>query len=543
MRVLVAVLIFSAAAIPIASPTTYLVRPDGTGDFPTIQAAIDAAGVGDTILLAEGTFRGTGNRDLDYHGKAVTVRSASGDPEGCIIDCQGTQTSQHRGFYFHSGEGTGSVLEGVTITGGWIGFSPDGGAGACCLNASPRIAHCRFLDNHGEYTGGGGLYIQGNSLALADCSFSDNSATYADGGGILAGNAALNLIDCSFSGNTATMDGGAIRCGGALTLTACFFQGNTAWGGGAFRQYGSDPPLDLTNCVFENNVALGEYAGAVFFSPGSAFTMTDCIFRNNAAQKGGAIYGQDGVTGTFTRCVLSGNAASDRGGAIACGQYISSWSMVSCTLYGNSAPIGGSIRCTYDSHVILDRCIVASGLAGEVAACDETSSVTASCSDVFGNAGGDWVGPLAGQEGIRGNFSADPCFCDAENGDFHLWNYSPCAQVGCGLVGAWPVGCWDPMAVGPEPVPRGLSLSVWPNPVGGAAQIRYVMPTGGERVDLGICDLAGRLVRSFQGDSESPGTLTWDGTDASGHRVAAGPYFLRLRVGEEEKTSRVMVVR
>jgi pectin methylesterase-like acyl-CoA thioesterase len=54
--------------------SVYVVRPDGSGDFPTIQAAIDAAIDGDTVELADGTFRGDGNRDPDYLGKAITVR-------------------------------------------------------------------------------------------------------------------------------------------------------------------------------------------------------------------------------------------------------------------------------------------------------------------------------------------------------------------------------------------------------------------------------------------------------------------------------------
>ena len=67
-----------------------------------------------------------------------------------------------------------------------------------------------------------------------------------------------------------------------------------------------------------------------------------------------------------------------------------------------------------------------------------------SCTDLFGNAAGDWVGPLAGLEDVNGNFSADPLFCDPDNGDFTIQSDSPCAPPGatnCGLVGALPVGC------------------------------------------------------------------------------------------------------
>ena len=41
-----------------AAAETYVVTPDGTGDFPTIQTAIDAAGDGDIIELTDGTFTG-----------------------------------------------------------------------------------------------------------------------------------------------------------------------------------------------------------------------------------------------------------------------------------------------------------------------------------------------------------------------------------------------------------------------------------------------------------------------------------------------------
>jgi hypothetical protein len=67
-----------------ASATTYVIEPDGSGDFPTIQAAINASSDGDIIELADGTFTGAGNRDVDVAGRAVTVRSQSGDPETCV---------------------------------------------------------------------------------------------------------------------------------------------------------------------------------------------------------------------------------------------------------------------------------------------------------------------------------------------------------------------------------------------------------------------------------------------------------------------------
>ena len=74
--------------VPIALATTYTVAPDGSGDFPTIQAALDAAISGDRIELNDGTFLGPGNRDLDFQGKAITLTAQSGDPAACLIDCE-----------------------------------------------------------------------------------------------------------------------------------------------------------------------------------------------------------------------------------------------------------------------------------------------------------------------------------------------------------------------------------------------------------------------------------------------------------------------
>jgi pectin methylesterase-like acyl-CoA thioesterase len=105
------------ASLP-AAAETYVVRPDATGDFATIQEAIEAAVDGDTIELADGIFTGECNRDIDYGGKSITIMSQSGDPEACIIDCGGKEGERHRGFYFQSGEDENARLEGVTIRNG-----------------------------------------------------------------------------------------------------------------------------------------------------------------------------------------------------------------------------------------------------------------------------------------------------------------------------------------------------------------------------------------------------------------------------------------
>ena len=78
----------------------WLVQPDGSGDAPTIAAAIDSVSGTDIIELADGTYMGEGNRDLYDHEKTFVIRSVSGNPAACVIDCGGTAGEPHRGIVF-----------------------------------------------------------------------------------------------------------------------------------------------------------------------------------------------------------------------------------------------------------------------------------------------------------------------------------------------------------------------------------------------------------------------------------------------------------
>jgi hypothetical protein len=117
------------------------------GQYATIQAAINAAQSGDAVIVADGIYTGSGNRDIDFLGKAVTVRSAGG-PANCIIDCQ---PRYHRGYRFHSGEGALSILDGLTIRNGDAPEEPEciaSGGGILCRDGSnPTIRNCWLLNN------------------------------------------------------------------------------------------------------------------------------------------------------------------------------------------------------------------------------------------------------------------------------------------------------------------------------------------------------------------------------------------------------------
>jgi hypothetical protein len=173
---------------------------------PYHPGAIHSSASGDVLELSAGTFTGSGNPDISFLGQDITVRSEGADPAGCIVDCQGSAQDQHRGFLFVSGEGPSSVLEGITITGG---FHEIGGCGVQCEGASPRFLNCIFSDNHGcWYEGDAGMSCQGGSPWLEDCQFLDNSTAgkvvwefNGDGAGLRCYESSPVLERCVFRRN------------------------------------------------------------------------------------------------------------------------------------------------------------------------------------------------------------------------------------------------------------------------------------------------------------------------------------------------------
>ena len=380
---------------------------DGSAEHPfdAVQEAIDTAVSGDTVLILSGTYTGDGNRDLDFKGKAITVRSAEpNDPSLVIIDCNATADDPHRGFDFHSYETPGSVLEGLTVTGG---YHDQGGAIRCSDCARPTVKNCTFRENRASI--GGGVYAE-SSPTLTNCTFGSNSA---DGGGGLYNNGDASecnpvLTDCTFSQNTVTHNGGAVYNLGRLakpTLTGCEFIGNrvSEGGGGAIRNNVSGSPA-LINCLFAGNSAATS-GGAIRNSNGGNTKLTNCTFSANSAVNGTAFASTPDDADTQALCVLQ---------------------VVNCIFRD-----GGDEIYNGDGSVI---------------------NVT------FSNVQDGGVrGPFPGE----GNIDADPRFADPGSGDYHLKSeagrWSPNTQTW--ILDDATSPCIDTgdatMAVGAEPAPNG----------------------------------------------------------------------------------------
>lgn len=538
LRLVCLALALQMLAIP-AYACTYLVTPDGTGDFPTIQAAVTGAGEGDIICLSDGTFIGDGNRDIDFQGKAITIRSESGDPEACVIDCTGNHANDHRAFLFVNGEGWSSVIENISIVGGYA----DLGGALFCDGTAPTCMGCIFSENQaGE---GGAIYCLSSSPWLVDCVFSDNSC-YDWGGAISCNSSYPFMSGCTFDGNYAGSAGGAINLVGSSTeVEYCVFSGNRGSVGGAVVQSGSSSPLEFTACQFIENRASSN-GGAIAQVIGSLVARNCQFIRNTASDLGGGIW-TGFVSVLLDGCVLAGNASGGEGGGIFSED--ASLTILGSTLVANSGSPGSGV-CIQQASLFMQSTSVVFGFIGEGIRPSVVSDLV--CCDIFGNEGGDWIGNIAAQYGINGNISADPLFCSAVGDIYTLHSDSPCAEennLDCGRIGALPIGCGPSTDVADDPgeLRDRSALVVSPNPTGGSTQLTYEIPSplSGAPVTVRVFDSAGRMIRTLVEKRQPAGTYTvdWDGMNETGEAVAAGVYFHHLSVRGEEVTRRAILVR
>ncbi len=354
------------------------------GDYPTIQAGIDVAVDGDEVVLADGTYTGDGNRNINYLGKSITVRSEKG-PENCIVNLQDTA---NRGFLFINGESAAAILDGFTIREACfdVVFEDVRGGAILIEDANPTISNCIFFGNQlvsSQQSSYGGAIFSSGSPTFTECTFQLNTtfgAISADGGAFYNDGGDPMLIDCLFDGNlsfSVLAGGGAIGGSGSIALIQCTFVDNYVESTGPAN--GGAVEMDsatMINCHFEaNEVLASDFTGGGAVAVDSGI-LINCVFAANVAENGGGFYGSAGIHNcTFTRNKASLGAAIDGDG------------VVSNTIAWNNIgdPINGA-QVTYS------------------------------------NIQGGWPG--------EGNIDADPLFVDPIGGDYRLSPGSPCIDAG-----------------------------------------------------------------------------------------------------------------
>ena len=362
------------------------------GPKQRIQSAITAAGPGETVVIAPGTYTGSANYNLDFsHGvpvgaRCITVQSE--DPRDAnvvaatVIDPQ----QQGRAFDFHDAHSPLACVRGLTLRNGLATApapeTPCGGAIRCTF-ANPTVEYCVMTNNMTPTEGSGGaVSCVESSPLLKGCEISCNSA--GRGGGVYLDRASATLADCVIRGNKAIQTGGGVHC-----------------------------------CSY----------------PSTALAMLNCwMTANSAGRDGGAIYSENSQL-KIANCIISANTAGFNGGGVHSGSHDNTM-LSNCTIVGNrSANAAGGLYCYY-SVGTTTSCILWSNRPDEIF---PSPSLNPDAQTTYSSVRGGWAG--------TGNIDTDPLFVDPGywdpngtpehtdddfwvDGDYHLLAGSPCIDSG-----------------------------------------------------------------------------------------------------------------
>ena len=285
-----------------------VVKADGTGDYPTLNAAVAAASDYDTILVRDGTYVNDATAFLVID-KPIKVMSENGaghtcfrgpyDPSGTTIKSlskginlnsdlailkgltlrnfgtDGRQTPQGLGLYLQRG-----LVEYCTVS----NTLPNHGASALHMTGGETrhslIAYNR--SNNNQNAPGAGVYLEGGTIT--NCVIRGNRAWKNHGGGIYVAGATARATDCVIDGNICDYDDNKPRYGGGVYLESgivdnCVVTNNTAALAAGVCQVGGT----LLNCHIKDNHGTGSYGGV--YSTGGV--VANCVIADNSASVSG----------------------------------------------------------------------------------------------------------------------------------------------------------------------------------------------------------------------------------------------------------------
>ncbi len=459
------------------------------GDEPTIQAGIDTASDGDTVLVAPGTY----TENVSLKGRNIVLAShfaLNGDTtfiRSTIID-GGSPANEDTAscVLFIEEEDSSCVLQGFTLTGG---------------------TGTKWIDEHGA-----GTYVEGGGILIA---FSSPTIRH----NIITGNEAIRR-----PAGTVSAGGGAIRCGdGSPLIINNIITGNTGmYGGGIVMNYASG--------IIKNNIITGNRVIKV----GSASTFG-----------GGGIW----VLGSGTTTIIEnntvvGNASEDDGfGTAGRGGGMVVWSTPvdarNNIFWGNTQLYGGQIheRGITASVVYSD---VEGGFPGDG---NIDADPLFEQDTYYLTPGSPCVD--AGDTSSAYNDPEDP-----DNPGTALFPSmgGPRADMGAfggpdrAVLGSVPTSVEDAIPGGNLPRSLGLSQN-FPNPFNPSTTIRYSLAAE-SWVTLAVYDLRGKMIRRLVEENQSPGqhSVHWDGRDDAGRQVSSGIYLYRLSTGREKLVRKMIMV-
>lgn len=409
------------------------------GVYPSIQSAINAAFNGDTVLVAPGTYM----ENIDFLGKAITVKSSNG-PLSTFIDggMAGSVVT------FVSNEGPDSVLDGFTVMNGSgtmiVGAFWCGG-GIYCSSSSPTIMNNMIIWNF--VTGhGGGIYCCYDALpTVKNNQIMDNSSGI-DGGGISCWDSSDALIDGNFiAGNIAFAAAGGIDCVDSdPMITANTIEVNQAIQGGGIRCFNSK--ATITRNIVKENWAVATtnaFGGGILCDASIAYIENNTITKNHSDDDGAGISCWNGSDAVIVNNIVMTNDSSMSAGGIDC--IGSDAVIVNNHVFDNWALGETAIRCCHCSPTITNNTVCNNLAGGSSGACAGLSTYYASpvvTNTIFWNNTGAEIDVGLGSSPVvtycdveggwpgTGNINANPLFVSLAGNDYHLTYQSPCRDAG-----------------------------------------------------------------------------------------------------------------
>ncbi len=329
--------------------------------FHTIQAAVDVANDGDTILVTNGVyssggavFEGMQLLNRVCINKQITVSSVNGASNTVIVGAADTG-----GFGANATRcalvASNAVLSGFTLTGGYTDYTTE--------TNEDNITNIYDLV-------GGGVVLYGNYSTISNCIIT-NCHAFNAGGGVLCFNYSI-VNHCMIAGNSADNGAGVYlhNESGTADLQVAVIKdslitnnialtGGYDSGGGIYSEQGGW----IQECEIVGNTA--GIGGGIYFDNGG-YVVDSMIDGNNATNYGAGIYMDYG--GNVSDSMISGNAATNSGGGI----MIDGDGNVTndVTVCNNSAGQGGGILLNDggyidDVDIVSNQALTAGGFALE----------------------------------------------------------------------------------------------------------------------------------------------------------------------------------
>ena len=408
---LVCLLAFALSVLASAQTTIHV-----PADQLTIQAGINAANNGDTVLVAPGTYY----ENIDFKGKAITVISSGGAAATILDGSKGNKPA----VFFISGEPRQSVLSGFTIQGGGVENGTGAMGGILYQNsAQASLVNDIITHNHcyGVWAESGSPLIQNSDInntldANGDCEF-------------FAGGAAIWLDEPALDGSSNIVP--AVIIGNTIEDNTQSGQEDAAGNGGAgIAVWGGDPVIE--NNIIRNNHTYGGNGGAILvqsgiYSPNPALMIVQNLIYGNQAGGGGGALAFDGFL-TGVQIYVANNTIVDN--TYADEPSMSNDYAVAQIYSGDYGFDGPSIA--FVNNIIAGNTTspaIQCGWEG-LQAPDEAAQPIFD-HNILLNKGGPVFADLCVDVSAKyGNLSADPMFVNWSDSDYHLQSGSPAIDAG-----------------------------------------------------------------------------------------------------------------